>query len=54
MSGDINKWLRIPQLIRENGIGILVVQETHLTNELASQFNNLFGNVLKLYFSLDP
>ena len=53
-SGDINKWLHIPQLIRENGIGILAVQETHLTDELASQFDNLFGNVLKLYFSPDP
>ena len=54
MSGNINKWFHIPQIIRENRIGILAIQETHLTEELAKQFSELFGNNLKLFFSPDP
>ena len=53
-SGDIDKWLHIPQLMRDNGIGILAIQETHLTEELANQFQNLFGNTLSLHYSPDP
>ena len=40
--------------MRENKIGILAVQETHLTDELAEQFSNLFGNTLTLLHSPDP
>lgn len=40
--------------MRENNIGILAVQETHLTDELATQFKNMFNNKLALYFSPDP
>ena len=53
-SGDIEKWLHIPQLMRDNGIGILAIQETHLTDELADQFKSLFNNTLTLYHSPDP
>ena len=51
MSGDINKWLHIPQMMRENQIGILTVQETHLTKELAEQIHTLFGNMMALHYS---
>jgi len=54
MSGDFNKWMHLPQIIRENKIAILAIQETHLTDELATQFNNLFGNSLALHYSPDP
>ena len=40
--------------MRDNGIGILAVQETHLTDELVDQFHNLFGNRLSLLHSPDP
>ena len=53
-SGDTDKWMSLPQIIRERKIGLLAVQETHLTDELADQFENLFGNTLLLKFSPDP
>lgn len=53
-SGDIKKWMHIPQIMRERKIGILAVQETHLTDELAQQFEDMFGNNLSLKFSPDP
>ena len=52
-SGDIEKWMHIPQIICEKRIGILTVQETHLTDELAHQFKFLFDNTLELIFSPD-
>ena len=54
MSGEIHKWMHIPQIMREKRIGILAVQETHLTDELAQQFRTLFDNTLSLVFSPDP
>ena len=53
-SGKIDKWMNVPQMMRERNIGILAVQETHLTDELADQFETLFGNWLSLIFSPDP
>lgn len=53
-SGEIEKWLHVPQIMRENNIGILAVQETHLTDELAEQFTNLFSNTYVLLHSPDP
>ena len=40
--------------MRENNIGILAIQETHLTDELAEQFTNLFSNTYVLLHSPDP
>jgi len=54
MSGDFNKWMHLPQIIRENKLAILAIQETHLTDELVSQFETLFGNSLTLFHSPDP
>ena len=50
----MDKWMHIPQIMREKRIGILAVQETHLTDEIALQFHNLFNNTLSLIFSPDP
>ena len=41
-------------MMRDNAIALLAVQETHLTDELASQFEELFGNSFKLTHSPDP
>jgi len=38
----------------ENKLVILAIQETHLTDKLASQFESLFNNSLKLFYSPDP
>jgi len=53
-SGDIDKWMHVPQVMREQNIGILAVQETHLTDELANQFRTLFENRFALFHSPDP
>ena len=53
-SGDLNKWMHVPQIIREMKLGLLAIQETHLTEELAKQFEDMFGNNLCLKYSPDP
>lgn len=53
-SGDIDKWMHIPQLMRERRIGILTAQETHLTDEIAEQFETIFRDHLMLLHSPDP
>ena len=40
--------------MRNRGIGVLAIQETHLTDELADQFATLFGNTFTLFHSPDP
>ena len=40
--------------MRERNLGILAIQETHLTDDLANQFNTLFGDKFALYHSPDP
>jgi exonuclease III len=40
--------------MRENRIGIMAIQETHLTDDLAEEFNTLFGGKLSLIHSPDP
>ena len=46
--------MNLPQLMRENGVGVMAIQEAHLTDELASQFETLFGSVFALHHSPDP
>ena len=40
--------------MREGRIGLMAVRETHLTDNLADQFNILFGDKFKLVYSPDP
>ncbi|KAF8059612.1 Endonuclease/exonuclease/phosphatase, partial [Lyophyllum atratum] len=49
-----SKWLHINQLVREKRIGILLVQETHLTEERKTNIESLFGKRLQLHISMDP
>lgn len=53
-SGNIKKWMHIPQIMRERKLGVLAIQETHLTDELTQQFEEMFGNNLSLRFLPDP
>ena len=53
-SGEIDKWMHVLQIMQEKRIGILAIQETHLTDEVAQQFKDLFGSTLSLVFSPDP
>ena len=41
-------------MMRDNAIALLAIQETHLTDELAAQFEDLFGNSFVLNYSPDP
>ena len=40
--------------MRERNLALLAVQETHLTDELANQFESLFGDKFALFHSPDP
>ena len=53
-SRDFDKWLNVPQMISDTNIDLLAVQETHLTEDLAKQFTDIFGNTLSLIHSPDP
>lgn len=46
-----DKWLNIHQLMRERKIGILAVQEAHMTDEMAENLNRLFEGRIKIVHS---
>lgn len=46
-----NKWMQINQLTRTNKIGILAIQEAHLTEDFAEQINELFNRRLLVLWS---
>ncbi|KIY52217.1 DNase I-like protein [Fistulina hepatica ATCC 64428] len=46
-----NKWMHMNQLIRDKRIGILAVQETHLTQAHVDQIERIFGRRLKVLHS---
>jgi len=49
-----DKWRHINQIMRDKKIGILALQETHLTDELAEQMQALFSKRLKIIHTIDP
>ncbi|KAF8067089.1 Endonuclease/exonuclease/phosphatase, partial [Lyophyllum atratum] len=49
-----SKWFHVNQLVRQKRIGILLVQETHLTEERKETIEGLFSNRLKIHISMDP
>lgn len=53
-SGSLNKWHHMPQLMRNRQIGILAAQETHIMDEVESNFKELFGRTHRLVHSPDP
>ncbi|KAI0356449.1 DNase I-like protein, partial [Trametes cingulata] len=48
------KWLLINQLMREERIGLLAVQETHLNDSKVESLKRLFGQNLDFFISADP
>ena len=52
--GPISKWTAVSKALRTCQIGILAIQETHLSTELASQAGELFTRRLAIYNSPDP
>ncbi|KAG2116710.1 Endonuclease/exonuclease/phosphatase [Suillus discolor] len=50
----IDKWNHINQVIRDKKIGIMAIQETHLSKEEESKLNETFGCWLKIVSSIDP
>lgn len=49
-----NKWLHINQLVKEHRIGVLAIQEAHLTHDHVNHLNTLFGKRLQIFFSQGP
>ncbi|EPS99149.1 hypothetical protein FOMPIDRAFT_1031055 [Fomitopsis schrenkii] len=49
-----SKWGSINQLLREQRIGVLMVQETHLTEEDAALIQELYGRRIHIINSPDP
>jgi len=53
-TGPISKWTVVVKALRSQQIGILALQETHLSDELATQAEQLFSRRLTIYNSPDP
>ncbi|EIW62622.1 DNase I-like protein, partial [Trametes versicolor FP-101664 SS1] len=51
---DESRWMRINQLIRDEKIGVLALQETHLNEERVAELNELFGRHMHVMFSAMP
>lgn len=49
--GVSERWMFINQLARDEKIGLLALQETHLTSERVGVLNDLFGRHLRIYHS---
>jgi hypothetical protein len=52
--GPISKWTAINRTMRAKHLGILCLQETHLSNEYTNQVDSLFTKQLLVYNSPDP
>ena len=48
-----DKWLHINQIMKEKKIGILALQETHLSDEQTGNIQNLFNKRLAIFSSID-
>ncbi|KAF9058809.1 Endonuclease/exonuclease/phosphatase [Rhodocollybia butyracea] len=49
-----NKWKYINNLVKKKKIGILALQETHLTDERREQIEQRYAQRLKIFISMDP
>ncbi len=49
-----NKWGRIYRLMSEHRIGILLLQETHLTEERKAGLHRMFARKVKIFHSANP
>lgn len=53
-SNGTDKWFHINQIVREKRIGILALQETHVTPEDVASIHQLFGKRLEIISTIDP
>ncbi len=49
-----NRWMLVNQLIRDEKIGVLALQETHLNEERVAALNELFGRHMHVFYSALP
>ncbi len=49
-----NKWGRIYRLMSEHRMGILLLQETHLTRERMAAIHKMFAKRIKIFYSENP
>ncbi|KIY48915.1 DNase I-like protein, partial [Fistulina hepatica ATCC 64428] len=49
-----SKWLHINQIVKDRRIGVLAIQETHLTDEHTAELHGLFGKRLRIINSSNP
>ncbi len=49
-----NKWGRIYRMMSENRIGVLLLQETHLTEERKASIHEMFARKIKILHSANP
>ncbi|KAH9890117.1 Endonuclease/exonuclease/phosphatase, partial [Cubamyces lactineus] len=52
--GPENKWRTMYRMIKSNSIGILLVQETHLTPERRESISKMFKGRIKILYSAHP
>ncbi|KAJ7719797.1 Endonuclease/exonuclease/phosphatase, partial [Mycena maculata] len=49
-----DKWMRINQIMRDRKIGILALQETHLSPNEVDDLHKIFEKRLQIYATIDP
>ncbi|KAL1738406.1 Endonuclease/exonuclease/phosphatase, partial [Schizophyllum fasciatum] len=49
-----NKWSGVNRMMVERKIAVLMLQETHLTEELRQRIEAMFAQKLKIFYSPDP
>ncbi len=51
---DGNKWGRLYRMMSEHRIGILLLQETHLTRERTAAIHEMYARKIRIYHSANP
>ncbi|KAI0706715.1 Endonuclease/exonuclease/phosphatase, partial [Cerioporus squamosus] len=54
LSPSCSKWLLVNQVLRTNRIGVLAIQEAHITCMQADELNTIFDGLMKVFVSPDP
>ncbi len=49
-----NKWGKVYRMMNEHRIGVLLLQETHLTEERKASLHKMFAKKLKIFHSANP
>ncbi len=49
-----NKWGRLYRMMAEHRIGVLLLQETHLTSERTAAIHKMFAKRIRIFYSANP